>query len=450
MKDRQMRTKRRIILTHWNAGVFSAKTLSQVLPELVVYALMYDEVLIREEDLLTNHPITSLLSDPDNLRFFEELLATGAVKLLRLPVQEYPTGRQFDPTRLPITARAEEHELRRTFKGRPWRPTAKEKRLFGRLDRVVSDHESASRFHRPFPEGNPFADELAEVLENRDVYGLASVPSFRQIDPHTADAFIRFCREPGAWLRFLQDAGVRTPITGPDAGFFRSAAYQCSKLLPTPSRMQHLVESAYAATYCDREASEGRYGGRLVELPVNRRVRQSGDWVDDIMVRVAAAPTSAAVSICIDPRTAAVVALTRESDAFEQLQRTLAQLGQLVPDGPLLSETAFRHGWSNLCDVYGDHYAKALVASSPGSTQALKYSVWVYLLARVVGYIVVRDGPMGLHGAPVVDHAVEHYGPVLLNAFRVLWQAPRARDTLVASAGIRSSRVLLNSRPRMR
>ena len=62
MSDSQ---SQQIVLTHWNAGVFHSTCLPQLLPELIIYSLLYDEVLIREEDLLTNRAITGLLSDED-------------------------------------------------------------------------------------------------------------------------------------------------------------------------------------------------------------------------------------------------------------------------------------------------------------------------------------------------------------------------------------------------
>ena len=278
--------RRQIVLTHWNAGVFASATIPHLLPELVIYALLYDEVLIREEDLFTNRQITELLADPGNLRFFEEMLESGLVRLLRLPLSEYPDGRRFDPVRLPISARVEEHQLRRTYKGAPWKPTRKEWRLFERLDRVVYDNPTASRFHADFPSGNPFAAELADVLEHRESYGLAAHPVFRKIQPETADAFIAFCREPDAWQRFLYDHGVSSLIEGPDGQFFRSAAYQCSKLLPNPRRIQRLVESAYAAAFCSREHAEGRYGGELVELPYRFVSVDERQLASDTLVRI--------------------------------------------------------------------------------------------------------------------------------------------------------------------
>jgi hypothetical protein len=106
-----------IILTHWNAGVFHSASLPQLLQELVIYALLYDDVLIREEDLLTNRAITRLLSEENNFVFFSELLISGLVKLLRMPLAMYPQGRRYDPVRLPISARVEEHQLRRSYNG---------------------------------------------------------------------------------------------------------------------------------------------------------------------------------------------------------------------------------------------------------------------------------------------------------------------------------------------
>jgi hypothetical protein len=46
----------------------------------------------------------------------------------------YPPGRRFDPVLFPVRARAEEHQLRRSYKGNPWKPTSREWRLFRRFD----------------------------------------------------------------------------------------------------------------------------------------------------------------------------------------------------------------------------------------------------------------------------------------------------------------------------
>lgn len=431
---------RRVILTNWNAGVFSSKELPHLLPELVVYTLLYDEVLIREEDLLTNRQVTRLLSKNDNCRFFEAMLASGLVRLLRLPISEYPEGRRFDPVRLPISARAEEHELRRSYKGKPWKPTRREWRLFERLDRIVYDYPSASRPHTDFPAGNAFADELADVLEGREGYQPSRHPLLRKIDPKTVDNFIAFCREPEAWQRFLHNQGVDSVISGPDGRFFRSAAYQCSSLLPNPGRIQRLVESVYAATFCDRERSEGRYGGMLIELPYKLATTEARNQAEEILVKVEVAATGATVQVPLISDLADVILRTRESREYRELRSVLSRLGT---EDALPLEAEFREAWIGVCDVYANHLGLLLVRGQHlGPAGVSRYAIWAYLLARVLGLIVIPHGPFGLETAVVVDHALEHYGVDLLRSFRAIWRVPSLRENLVKAAMIRTSRIV--------
>ena len=67
---------RRLVATHSNAGVFLEGRLRWVLPELVVNSLLYDEVIIRAEDLITNPTLTRYLGKPERLAMFESLLAS--------------------------------------------------------------------------------------------------------------------------------------------------------------------------------------------------------------------------------------------------------------------------------------------------------------------------------------------------------------------------------------
>ena len=447
----QERPPRRIVLTHWNAGVFQASALPQVLPELVIYALLYDDVLIREEDLLTNGHITGLLSEPENFRVFEELLAAGLVKLLRLPTAAYPANRVFDPVGMPITARAEEHKLRRTYKGRPWKPNTSEWRLFQQLDQIVVDHSSASRFHAPFPPNNLFAAEMAELLENRHQY-CHTHPLFRNIHTKTADAFIRFCREPEAWQRFLQDAGVKSIIAGPDGGFYRSAAYQCFRLLPGPRSMRRLVESVYAATYCDRDSSDGRYSGSLIELPFRYELGEERDAAAETITKVEIVPTDAAAAIASGPGIATVLTRTRESPAFEELQHTLDQLGSGPSESSLLTEAAFRDAWRNLAAVYTEHWTTHCVPRATSDEGIPRFAVFAYILARVIGFIVLPHGPGYLEGPVVADAAaiaaIEKFGPSLLRGFRASLKTPSLHRNLSSSTTVRCSTVSLNTKPK--
>lgn len=434
---------RRVILTNWNAGVFSSKELPHLLPELVIYALLYDEVLIREEDLLTNRQITRLLSREENCRFFEAMLVSGLVRLLRLPISEYPEGRRFDPVRLPISARAEEHELRRSYKGKHWKPTRLEWRLFERLDRIVYDYPSASKPHMDFPSGNAFAEKLADVLEGRGGYQPSRHPLLRKIDPKTVDAFISFCREPEAWQKFLHDQGAGSVIGGPDGRFFRSAAYQCSSLLPNPGRIQSLVESVYAATFCDREHSEGRYGGMLFELPYKLGTMEGRKQAEEMLVKVEVVATGATVQVPLISDLADVILRTRQSREYRELRSLLSRLGT---EDALPLESEFREAWIGVCDVYANHLGFLLVRPEhSGAAGVGRYGIWAYLLARVLGLIVIPHGPLGLEAAVVVDHAIEHYGLDLLRSFRAIWRVPSQRENLVNAARIRTSRIVLRT-----
>ena len=442
-----------IVLTHWNAGVFHPTALPQLLPELAIYSLLYDEVLIREEDLLTNRAITNLLSDESSFSIFSEFLASGFVKLLRLPLQLYPSGRRFDPERLPITARAEEHQLRRTYKGNRWHPTKKELRLFQRLDELVTRCPAASRFHTAFPERNSFAAQLGEILDNRASYRLASHPVFSYLHERTADQFAAFCHDSEEWLRFMHDKGVKDPIVGPDASFFRSAAYQCSNFLPTQRAIRRLVESVYAATYCDRESSDGRYGGsELVELPYRYQSDSERTAAVEEALRIEIVPTEASAAVVLQPGIAAVLERTRTSPQFVAVRRTIQALG-CDPESPLLAEARFRDAWCDLCAVYAENAAIQLTKSRKLDHHVTHFSVCAYVLARVLGFLILPAGGPGHELTVAKDAAViaaiEKLGPKMLRGFRALVRIPAYRKQMENSTDVRCSTVPLTLPGRM-
>jgi hypothetical protein len=441
------RPQRQIVLTHWNAGVFRSATLPNVLPELIIYSLLYDEVLIREEDLITNRWIMRLLSEASNFALFSELLVSGFVKLLRLPLGFYPAGRRFDPIRLPISARVEEHELRRTYKGSAWKPTQWEWAVFRSLDEIVGNHQSASRFHAPFPEDNPFAAQLADLLDNREAYRLKAYRAFRSLDDQTAEQFSAFCHDPEAWRRFLRERGVANPIIGPDAGFYRSAAYQCSSYLPTPRAILRLVESVYAATYCERESSDGRYGGsELVELPYRYSSDSARTAAAEEALQIEIAPTDVAATITLKPGIATVLERTRQSPEFKALRESLNAL-EGNPDSPLLQEQRFRDSWRNLCAVYSESSAMSLEPSKSQDHRIVRYSIYAYILARVFGFFILptRHGlELEVAEDAATIAAIEKLGPKMLRGFRALVRIPALHKRMENAVAVRCSAVPLN------
>jgi hypothetical protein len=339
------------------------------------------------------------------------------------------------------------HQIRRSYKGARWKPTFREWKLFERLDEIVVNHPSASRCHAPFMPGNPFAAQLREVLENRASYRLASHPVFRYLDETTADHFATFCRDPEAWLRFLRDQGVKRPIIGPDAGFYRSAAYQCSRFLPTRRAILRLVESVYAATYCERELSDGRYGGsELVELPFRYQTESERDAAVEEAIRIELVPTEASAVIALQPGIASVLEHTRASPQFVSVRRMLLALGS-EPDSPLLVEARFREAWRELCAVYAEKAAIELTDSTKADHRAVRFFVFAYVLARVRGILILPAGWPGYEPDVLMDAgaiaAIEKLGPKMLRSFRALVKIPVLRGQIERSVSVRCSTVPL-------
>lgn len=149
------------------------------------------------------------------------------------------------------------------------------------------------------------------------------------------------------------------------------------------------------------------------------------------------------------PGIAAALARTRQTTAFEQLQRAIDQLGSADPR-LFPTEGAFRDAWYQLCAEYTEQVGPLLPALERSNSDIVlpRYTAVLYLLARVVGFLVIPEGPWHTHPAAAVDHAVtgalEHLGPKLLNGFRAALGAPRLTAALADTVRVRSSKVVLN------
>jgi len=304
-----------------------------------------------------------------------------------------------------------------------------------------------SRFHRPFGPDNTFAAQFAEILENRAQYRLSRHPVFGHINDLTADWFIRFCLEEDAWRRFLHDK-AKGPILGPNDGFFRSAAYQCSSYLPTPRAIRRLAESVYAATYCDREGADGRYGGtELIELPFRYQTSEDRVVAEETVIKVERIPTGVAATITLHPGIAEALAKTRESDAFCIVRQIMIDFEQ-NPDSPLLEEARFNLAWASLCAVFAEHSAHISTPSDLGDHVITRHLVFIYLMVRVLGFVVLPAESTSPNLEPLEDFAaiwaVEKYGPELSRGIRAGIKIPTIRDQLRSSLESRASRVPLS------
>ena len=120
------------------------------------------------------------------------------------------------------------------------------------------------------------------------------------------------------------------------------------------------MESVYAATYCERESSDGRYGGsELVELPYRYQSESERAAAVEEARRIEVVPTEASAAVALQPGIATVLERTRASSQFASVRRTIQALG-CDPESPLLAEARFREAWRDLCAVYAENAAMEL------------------------------------------------------------------------------------------
>ncbi|MBN1458887.1 MAG: hypothetical protein JXA57_05080 [Armatimonadetes bacterium] len=443
------RHKRRIILTNVNTSVFQPRYCKTFLSELVVNALLYDEVLLREGDLVGNHKLTAFLAQEENLSIFSELLSVGAVKILRLGWNSYPENVEHDPSKFPVTARAEEQMRNRSDAGRPAVILSHERKLFQRLDEILIRNPSSHRRQRPFPPQNTFADELLVLLSHREAFHLLERPQFKCITPEMSNAFVDLCSDAHRWERFLIDRKVEQPL-GLGKGFYRTQAYQCAAHFgPSAAKaMCRLIESTYAACECERERSDGRYGrSALAELPAkSEHHHEAYEWVTKLETR-AVVSKEKPIRLALVHGIGDVISQVRSGEAFEQFQRCVLDMGKAETARVYVDPgTVFAEAWSALCSDYGDAWAKHARVPSGFDKWITELSAWTYTAARVVGYLTV--GHMaGLDIAPVVDrgadHRIEYWCPLLSQRARSLVMMPSARAEMFEGATLRGSKIRL-------
>ena len=230
-----------------------------------------------------------------------------------------------------------------------------------------------------------------------------------------------------------------------DMGFFRTAAYQCSNFLPTPRAIRRLVEPVYAATYCERESADGRYGGsELVELPYRYQSDDDRAAAMEEAIRIEVVPTEAVATTSVQPGLAAVLVRTRASTEFETVRRTVEALG-LSLESPLLAEADFRDAWRNLCALYAENSLTRRAVPTSAERRVVHCAVFAYVLTRVLGFLILPMSGSGLDVATdaVGIKAIEKLGPKMLSGFRALVNIPALRERMEMSVNVRCSTVPL-------
>lgn len=455
-----MRKKRRIILTNINASVFKPRFCVTFLSELIVNSLLYDEIFIREGDLIGNRILTEYLKDEFAFQIFSELLSVGAIKILRLSSNSYPSNIRRSPRLFPISARAEDQEINRSDAGKPWKATKWEWELFSRLDKVLKGSSKSHRRQRPFPEENMFSSELSELLVHRQEYKLDKRTAFRDIHPRMAEQFIKFCCEPEAWRRFLRDHRIKTPY-GSGRDFYRTQAYQCAeRFVPKAWKaMQRLVESTYAACECDRENADGRFGrSALVELPARcENYDEAYNEVRKFEV-VPIVPKKTGLKFAVALGIGKVVAEVRRKDAFRQMQECLMKIDTMGETNQEYVDPfrTLNDAWRAVCGEYEEAWANHIHRESILDRTSCSLALWLFRGVSMLGYMT-----MGLHRellgqnlninilAPLdwyIVPRIVHSCPRLSQRVRALIRMPAAGEEMFKAGTSRCTRIELNAK----
>ena len=247
--------------------------------DLIIYALQYEEILIKDLDLVLNDKIIFYLTSNKNITFFfEELLKRGIVKIVLSRPETY--SRDDDIVRMaeyaPILARA---EFNRKHTGR----AAKEfvikgymHHFYTKLDFIINEYQNIASVPQPFP-GLPKAFEKTfrniitsttpemwidfEFKESWEHDGLNILKELQYYKSDIQNA-----------LKLLHDKFPKDKkMYENELTFSRNLLYWCLKLeefnYDQTYQMRKLIQSVFASKYCNFMNSHGRFSNIILPEP---------------------------------------------------------------------------------------------------------------------------------------------------------------------------------------
>jgi hypothetical protein len=290
-----------IILTDWaaNPKKFNAN-LEDTSYELMLYSLLYDEILIQDEcftltqkvtnwyynkDICTKNTNWGNESEQNGKAILEKLFELGTIKILLFPKHYYIKKELEDLAETnPITARAKFQRESATNSIEPINPSPEQEKLFIFLDGLIRKNPHIGREWGSltgFDHYSQFRKYLKETLE-KDYYKLWINSNF----PSLADGKIifdlqKYIDNPQELINDLKKRGEE-PKYHRDIGgmplFSRTLGYQYSKryyrkngneITKEATDIQALLQSVFAATAGWNEEAIGRYSDVVGEFPYN-------------------------------------------------------------------------------------------------------------------------------------------------------------------------------------
>lgn len=428
----------KLILTHWEPAVYSAKQNPYILQELIISALVYGEVLIKDTDLILNKHVNSYLSKKDNYEIFAELLRLGLVKILTLPPKYYPQNMRTDPSFEPISARAEEVSLRKTLGEMEWTPDDKARRFYKSLDNLLLQSRNGLRIVKPVGEDNPFAKWLGKFLKEREHFQLERFPQFKGIDGAIADVLIKCCDEEGYWIKFLQDQGRTTKKIGEGGKFYRSGAYQVLALFPSNRGIQsikNLIQSIFNSWYCENENAHGRWGGKLIEAPYSYASESEANEAIIQAVKTEVVYTGRKIKLLENPDIGKIILKTKEKMKNEGLF-------EILPTSEV-EEKLFRQKWGIISEIFAENITQSIIKISKAEKRVWEIAPLIFTGASQLLGFGISTGNIILE--LISDFGIGYLGPKLSKAVRAAITSQRISHEVSRALETRCSKVLLTA-----
>ncbi len=431
--DTESKATNRLVLIHWEPEAYEhlpSERDTYILLELVTAALTYQEVLIKDTDLILNDRlIRALQGSSQNFDVFAELIKLGLVKILLRPLDEDRAGTGLDPALYPITIRANNI---RSFKERPWVLEDHRRVFYSVIDDLLRRYPQSMRSVVDFPrDSNPFAHWLGDLLEKwQDV---VQVREFRGIDSEIATIFARFCREEGAWLNFLRQNNPEAIRPGDeDQRFFRSQAYRCLAVFKGKHEgFKNLIQSVYNGCYCHSEGAAGTFLDDYLVEPPSLRAYEEKQLTSQRFRGLYLSPT-ASTKIVITPEIGEAILKTRQSPswAFGKLQLILTRM----KDSPVGEDEA-REAVKEVAHEFGRN-AEPL---EKGSADARNWTIGWSIIAGATGIVAaVGFQPVVMNSAWAASGLMA-VAPLMLDAYRSHIRVSSVTQSIVDACRFRGS-----------
>jgi hypothetical protein len=276
--------KNAIIFTDWAASVkHTDLDLNSFIYEILIYSLLYDEVLIQDEVFALSNKIASWMNDERERGLLEKIFEIGTLKILSFPKESYPLDLQEAAYTNPIQTRSKYLQKFATSHEDQFIASEKQNSLYNFIDSSVSRNRSLLRPIRKSQQLNllgVFHKLLVEVL-TKPCYEKWINTAFKNIQAQTKDEFVGYILKPESAIKKLSDNNI-SPRNAIDKNnepmFTRSLGYQISKLYNYKEaiEIQCLLQTTFAAPFCYNENGVGRYSSVLRELPL----LDSGSYCD--------------------------------------------------------------------------------------------------------------------------------------------------------------------------